>query len=120
MTNTFTFQPGFTWRKVGFLLYSDSLAYRDVIEANPGWDISSSPPVGSTLNRPTSPSIPGLTLPPAVSSGYSEANPETFFPFESREEYIKAVARYSPSALLDVEVVNGYSATSDRVLSYEG
>jgi hypothetical protein len=115
--STFTFGPNFTWRKAGFLFLSNSLAYRDVLNANPEWDITSSPPPGSTLVKPNSSGVGGLNMAPITTQSFPSPSPETYYPFDSRDEYILAVIRYSPSALKSVEKCNGYSSTSSRVLS---
>jgi hypothetical protein len=115
--NTFTFSPNFTWRKAGFLFLSNSLSYREVLDANPGWDITSSPPPGSTLKRPSSGKVGGLNMAPITTQNFPSPTPEVYYPFNSKDEYIMATIRYSPSALMDVEKCNGYTSTSSRVLS---
>jgi hypothetical protein len=112
--NTFVFQPGLTWRKAGYAMMSNSLAYRDVIEANPIWDITSSPPPGSVLYRPES-QYKGQTMETGLMG--STQNPESYYPFDSAEEYSKSFYRYNMQSLLDVERYNGWSLTSTPVLS---
>lgn len=115
--NTFPFIPGLTWRKAGFAFLSSSLAYREVIEANPGWDITAEPPPGSLLNSPETMVTRGLNQ-VARSSGlpYSNKDPMSYYPYDSWDEYVKSLVRYPPSALKNVEQCNGWSSTSDDVL----
>ncbi len=112
--NTFVFQPGLTWRKAGYAFLSDSLAYREVINANPIWDITYSPPPGSILYEPLSQSSK-LSMETGLMS--SSANPESYFPFDSASEFNKSFYRYNMQSLLDVERYNGWSLTSTPVLS---
>jgi hypothetical protein len=112
--NTFVFQPGLTWRKAGYAFFSDSLAYREVINANPVWDITSSPPPGSILYDPTS-----ETTQMSQSTGLMSnfGNPEDYYPFDSADEFNKSLYRYNMQSLLNVERNNGWSLTSTPVLS---
>lgn len=112
--NTFVFQPGLTWRKAGYAFFSDSLAYREVINANPIWDITSSPPPGSILYEPDA-STTGMSRETGLMS--SSQNPEDYFPFNSAEDFNKAFYRYNMQSLLNVERYNGWSLTSTPVLS---
>lgn len=112
--NTFVFQPGLTWRKAGYAFLSNSLAYRDVIEANPAWDITSSPPPGSVLFQPE-PRYAGGTMETGLMG--STENPESYYPFNSAEEYSKSFYRYNMQSLLDVERHNGWSLTSTPILT---
>lgn len=116
--NTFPFVPGLTWGKTGFLFFSNSLAYREVLEANTGWDITGLPPPGTLLNQPASYGMTrGLN---ATSMGntvdYSNSDPLSYYPYSSKQEYIDSIVRYPPSALRGVEKHNGWSLTSDDII----
>lgn len=111
--NTFIYQPGYTWRKTGFVFLSDSLAYRETLNNNPGWDITATPPPGSSLIEPTSVSV-GYTNTAAAGAG-SNADPLTYYPFDSRDEFVLSLARYNYSALSDVDRYNGWSFDSNKV-----
>ena len=112
--NTFVFQPGLTWRKAGYAFFSDSLAYREVINSNPIWDITSSPPPGSILYEPGS-NYGGASMETGLMS--SSENPESYYPFESASDFNKSFYRYNMQSLLNVERYNGWSLTSTPVLS---
>lgn len=118
--NNFTFESSYTWRKAGFILLSNSLAYREVINANPGWDITSSPSPGTLLNKPLSRGTSGMGTFPIASDLFPSSGSEVFYPFDSRDSYIEALAKYSPAALKSVEECNGYSSTSTRVITEQG
>jgi hypothetical protein len=52
---TVPFQPQFEWRRLGYLFYTDSLKYRDVLDANPQWNVMELPPLGAQIEvQPTS------------------------------------------------------------------
>lgn len=113
--NTFVFQSNYTWRKTGFVFLSDSLAYRETLNNNPGWDITATPPPGSSLIQPNRIGL-GVTDTAAVGAG-SNVDPLSYYPFDSREEFILSLARYNPSTLLNVDRYNGWSADSTNSLS---
>lgn len=113
--NTFVFQPGMTWRKLGFAFYSDSLSYRRVLDQNPAWNVMELPPPGTVLRGSmSSSSFGGASQQPSVFSQGTGANSLNFFPFNNSLDYYTALSRYSPSSLKSVERVNGY--TSDTFL----
>lgn len=115
--NTFIFQSGMTWRKAGYSFFSDSTSYREVINANPVWDITSTPPPGSGLYQPGysgsgSASFPALSSP---IGGETFVNSDSkYYPFLSEQEYVESLIKYSPSALMDVERYNGWTMSSDK------
>ena len=51
-----TWNPGDTWRKLGYYYYTDSLDYRGVIEQNPQWSVTEEPPVGTVMLLNVNPS----------------------------------------------------------------
>lgn len=116
--NTFVFQPGMTWRKLGFALHSNSLEYRKVLENNPIWDISKLPPPGTVLRGSLngSPSA-GASQQPSVYTQLGSDSFLEFFPFDSQIEYYAALVRYSPSSLRKVERINGLTSDSSPALT---
>lgn len=111
---TLSFQPGATWRKLGFVLYSDSLAYREVLEDNPQWDVLNHPPAGAALRsrKSVNSSGPGLSQQSSVIAPISDAGALLYYPFDNERDYLRSLLKYSPSAMKDVERVNGWSANS--------
>lgn len=117
--NTFVFQPGMTWRKIGFALYSNSLAYRDVLENNPVWSVTETPPPGTALRGSSSARMAGgATQQPSIYSIPSTTNYEDYYPFADSTEYFAALAKYSPSSLRKIDRINGL--TSDNVAALSG
>ena len=116
--NTFVFQPGMTWRKLGFALHSNSLEYRKVLENNPIWDISKLPPPGTVLRGSLngSPSA-GASQQPSVYTQSGLDPSLDYFPFESQTEYYGSLVRYSPSSLRKVERINGLTSDSFSALT---
>lgn len=111
----FYFQPGSTWRKLGFTLYSNSLSYRDILNDNPNWTVTENPPVGTELvssGGTAFTSSAGLSQQSPVIPTESFDNSLTYYPFDSEEGYLNSLFRYSPSALRGVERENGWSQNS--------
>jgi hypothetical protein len=111
------FQSGSTWRKLGYALYTDSLAYREVLNQNPQWSVIENPPIGTVLrnngNTPgSSGGYAGLSQQSPITPRPSGATTLDYFPFDNQAEYLSAALKYSPSALRDVERLNGWSANS--------
>jgi hypothetical protein len=117
---TLSFQPGATWRKLGFAVYSDSLAYREVLKDNPQWDVLSHPPLGTVLRgkRAQSNAGAGLSQQPSVISPISGSSSLLYYPFDNLAGYLESLRKYSPSALKSVERVNGWS--SNDIISDTG
>jgi hypothetical protein len=117
--NLFTFQPGMTWRKLGFAFSSDSLAYRKVLDQNPIWNVMELPPPGTVLkgSLQASPSA-GATQQPSVFSQGTGPTSLEFYPFDNSLDFYTALSRYSPNSLQNVERVNGY--TSDDNIVFVG
>lgn len=110
---TLSFQADSTWRKLGFALYSDSLAYRKILEDNPQWSVMQSPPVGASLRSLSgAASSIGLSQQSPIVSAGAEGSSLAYYPFESKEDYLKSLVKYNPSSLRDVERLNGWSQNS--------
>lgn len=117
--NTFVFQPGMTWRKLGFAMYSDSLAYREVLDNNPAWDVTQVPSPGTVLYGSTSQSSAGgASQQPSVFSQPEGQASIDYYPYSSQNAYYTALCRYTPPVLKKVERLNGW--TSDSYLAITG
>jgi hypothetical protein len=114
---TFPLPSNYDWKKLGYVLYGNSVDYRKVIADNPQWSLDYLPPVGTTLRfqgeKKTGVHSSGVSPIAATSASFS---PE-IFPFSSEEEYLKALERYSPDALLSVEETNGWTLDSVQALT---
>lgn len=114
MTVSFPFQQQSTWRQLGYLYFTDSLSYREVLEQNPQWNVTELPPIGaqirigSTLN-----STGGLVQGSFIFGPTLGATKFDIYPFDTTEAYVKSLVKYSPSAVLQRDKVNGYSLDSD-------
>lgn len=114
MTVSFPFQQQFTWRKLGYLLFSDSLAYREVLEQNPQWNVTELPPLGAQLRvRQTAQSTNTLTQGDFIFGEPLDDNNLEIFPFTTNESYVKALVKYSSSAVANREAINGYALDSE-------
>jgi hypothetical protein len=115
-TTSRPFQQGDTWRKLGYVYYTNSLEYREVINQNPQWTVVENPPVGAQL-----------LISPAGSSPNQQSlftdGPESFytqdiiFPYTSTDEFVAATIRYPLSALLNPYAINGYSQEDTQAFS---
>jgi hypothetical protein len=114
---SFAFQQQLTWRKLGYLFFTNSLSYREVLEQNRQWNVTELPPVGAQLVVNGSEAgrsnngIIGTTLTPAQQTGEDPA--QTIYPFNTPAEYEQAVDRYNLYGVLYRESLNGYSADSE-------
>jgi hypothetical protein len=106
-------QPEVTWRKLGFLFFTDSLAYRAVIEENPQWDVVTQPPLGAQL-QVSSPiaSTGGLSQSTFIFGIPSGNTQDAIFPFSTVQEYETAVDRYTLYSVLYKDSINGYTLDS--------
>jgi len=110
--NTLVFQPGMTWRKLGYGLYSDSMAYREVLDQNPKWSVTELPPVGTVLSSQTTPSLSGISQQSSVFGRPTGLSSLEYYPFESEGSYYSALSRYSRNSLAEVERLNGWTMDS--------
>ena len=103
------YQPQFTWRKLGYLFYTDSLEYRAVLEENPQWNVTELPPIGAQLRLPTPQSSNGLKQSSFVFNLPQGSQADAIFPFETQEAYNIALSKYTVAGVVLRESVNGYS-----------
>jgi hypothetical protein len=121
MTISVPFQQQFTWRKLGYLYFSDSLQYREVLAQNPQWKVTELPPLGAqmvfTPSANTMGTPGGLTqgsfltgLPPAQES-------TEIYPFDTEASYNEALYRYTLQGVIDRESLNGISFDSTTAIT---
>jgi hypothetical protein len=112
------FQQQFTWRKLGYLFFTDSLEYRAVLKENPQWTVTELPPLGAQLRLPTpSSSAGGLDQSSFVYGLPTGTTADFIFPFDTEAEYINSLVRYSSSAVTNREALNGYTQDSDAAFT---
>lgn len=110
---TLPFQPQFTWRKLGYQYYTNSLEYRSVLELNPQWTVMENPPTGAQLRLPTPENSGGSLQQATFISGTAEgAQADSIFPFDTRGEYEVALNRYTLQGVVLRESINGISYDS--------
>jgi phage baseplate assembly protein gpV len=122
MTVSVPFQQQDTFRKLGYLYFTDSLNYREVLSQNAQWKVTELPPVGAQLH--ISPSENSGGTPGGLTQGSfifglpnGEAEQEVY-PFDTREEYDLALYRYTLQGVVNRESINGYSF--DSVIAITG
>jgi hypothetical protein len=120
MSVSFPFQQQFTWRKLGFLYFTDSLSYREVLKENPQWKVTELPPIGAQIRLS---STATRTTPGGLSQGsfiFGLAPGDTaasFFPFDTEEDYINSLNRYTLQGVIDRENINGVSVDSTQAIT---
>ena len=121
MTVSVPFQPQFTWRKLGYLYYTNSLDYRKVLEQNPQWKVTELPPIGAQLrissSANTSGTPGGLTQGSFIFGLPSGQNSADIFPYDTKESYTAALDRYTLQGVVDRETLNGITFDSAQAIT---
>jgi hypothetical protein len=116
MNISITWNPGDTWRKLGYFYYTNSLQFRSVIEQNPQWSVIEEPPVGTVLSLNVDNS---RTLSTTNNSGFFSTETDEFtqaaiFPFEFQEQYDSQIKKYSVYSLVNYDELNGYTQDTQQ------
>jgi len=106
-----------TWRKLGYGFYSNSLAYRQVLDNNPRWSVVELPPPGTVLVGGTTNSGAGASQQSPIFGRSSGQEVLDFYPFSSEGEYFSSLSLYSRSSLREVSRLNGWSMDSSEVVT---
>ena len=119
MNVTITWNPGDTWRKLGYLYYTDSLQYRAVLEQNPQWSVMTEPPIGASLLLDVN---EARQLSATGNPGFFVDTPdvnmqEMVFPFEYPEQYYAQAAKYSLYSIVNYNECNGYTMDTPEALT---
>jgi hypothetical protein len=118
MTVSFPFQQEHTFRKLGYLYYTNSTDYRAVLEENPQWKVTELPPVGAQIRVSGTEGTQGtLTQGSFVFSGASSTQSNQIFPFDTEEDYNTALYRYNLQGVVDREELNGISFDSVQAIT---
>jgi hypothetical protein len=124
MTISVPFQQQFTFRKLGYLYYTNSLSYREVLEENPQWKVTELPPIGAQIRvgaNGKSGGVPGgLSQGSFIFGLPSGQQRDAIFPFETEEDYTKALDRYTVQGVVDREKLNGLSLDSSSAVTGTG
>ncbi len=121
MTVSLPFQQEYTWRKLGYLYFTDSLNYREVLAQNSQWKVTELPPIGAQLHVSASENIGGT--PGGLTQGSfifglpnGEAEKE-IYPYNTEEEYDTALYRYTLQGVVDRESLNGLTFDSEQAIT---
>lgn len=121
MTVSFPWQPQYTWRKLGYLAYTDSTDYRQVLEQNPQWNVWELPPEGAQLRVSAignSTGVPGTLAQGSFITGLQTGDlSDAIFPYDTLEEYNTALYRYTLQGVLDRETINGITFDSTQAIT---
>lgn len=121
MTVSVPFQQQFTWRKLGYLCFTDSLQYREVLAQNPQWKVTELPPLGAQLrlspSGSTSGNPGGLTQGSFIFGRAAGENAARIYPFNTQEEYTASLNRYTLQGVLDREIINGITFDSTQAIT---
>jgi hypothetical protein len=121
MTVSVPFQQQFTWRKLGYLYFTDSLSYREVLNQNPQWKVTELPPIGAQLR------ITGTSNGNGTTGGLSQGSfifglptgeqRDAIYPFDTTESYVEALNRYTVQGVVDRDSINGVHLDSASAIT---
>jgi hypothetical protein len=121
MTVSVPFQQQFTWRKLGYLYFTNSLDYREVLEQNPQWKVTELPPIGAQLrlspSANTSGTPGGLTQGSFLFGLPSGQETAQIFPYDTEADYEIALNRYTLQGVIDREELNGITYDSTQAIT---
>jgi hypothetical protein len=118
MAVSLPFQQQFTWRKLGYLFFQDSLSYRQVLEQNPQWVLDKLPPIGAQIQIKGSNGASGsLTQGNFIFGLPAGSERDAIFPFETEADYTEALNRYTLQGVVEREGINGYSIDSTQAVT---
>jgi hypothetical protein len=121
MTVSLPFQQEHTWRKLGYLYFTDSLNYREVLLQNPQWKVTELPPVGAQLHispSENSGGTPGGLTQGSFIFGLPSGSAELeVYPFDSESEYTTALNRYTLQGVVERESINGLTFDSPQAVT---
>ena len=118
MTISLPFQQQFTFRKLGYLYFENSLSYRQVLEQNPQWKVTELPPVGAELRvQGAQGSAGGLTQGNFIFGLPLGDQRDVIFPFETEPEYVAALNRYTLQGVVGRQTINGVTLDSEQAFT---
>jgi hypothetical protein len=121
MSVSFPFQQQHTWRKLGYLYFTNSLDYRTVLEENPQWKVTELPPLGAQIRLSPSNGAAGtpstLTQGSFIFGSNTQEQSLRIFPYDDEEEYNAALYRYTLQGVVDRETINGITFDSTQAIT---
>ena len=114
---TIPFQQQFTFRKLGYLYYTNSLDYRTVLEQNPQWTVTELPPLGATLTLPNVKNTTGGLVQSSFVFGLPQNTAaDDIYPFNTQDDYAKALVKYTVAGVQNRVALNGLTLDSDQAV----
>jgi hypothetical protein len=121
MTVSVPWQQQHTWRKLGYLYFTNSLEYRQVLEENPQWKVTELPPIGAQLRLSpaanTSGTPGGLTQGSFIFGLPTGENAAEIFPYDTEASYTQALNRYTLQGVVERESINGITFDSTQAIT---
>jgi hypothetical protein len=118
MTVSLPFQQSFTYRKLGYLFFQDSLAYRTVLEQNPQWRMNKLPPIGAQLKiTGNGGASNGLSISPFIFGLPTGNESDAIFPFDTEREYVASLNRYTFKGVVNRANLNGITMDSTQAIT---
>jgi hypothetical protein len=121
MTVSFPFQPQHTWRKLGYLYFTNSLDYRQVLDQNPQWKVTELPPLGAQIRLKSAngtTGTPGGLTQGSFIFGYPTGQQKTnIYPYDTEESYNLALNRYTLQGVINREEINGITFDSTQAIT---
>jgi hypothetical protein len=115
---SFPFQQQHTYRKLGYLYFTDSLDYRTVLEENPQWNVTELPPLGAQMRvTATQGDRGGLAQGSFLFGQASGSTQQIIYPYDTEKEYVLALARYSGGAVANRQTINGLTADTTEAFT---
>ena len=112
------FQQQFTWRKLGYLYFEDSLSYRKVLEQNPQWTVTELPPLGAELLIKGQNGTAGtLSQGNFIFGSPNAAVYDSVFPYDTEESYTAALDRYTLQGVVERGAINGVTLDSPQAIT---
>ena len=121
MTISVPFQPADTWRKLGYIYFTDSMNYREVLNQNAQWKVTELPPIGAQLQ--ISPSENSGGTPGGLTQGSfifgltANESSQDIYPFDSQEEYTMSLERYTLQGVVERDSLNGLTFDSRQAIT---
>jgi hypothetical protein len=118
MSISVPFQQQFTYRKLGYLYFEDSLSYREVLEQNPQWSVTELPPIGAQLLiGGQNGSAGGLSQGNFIFGLSSASTYDEIFPYETEASYTEALNRYTLQGVVKRNTLNGITLDSPQAFT---
>ena len=118
MTVSIPFEPQFSWRKLGYLYFTDSLSYREVLEQNPQWTVTELPPIGAQLRISGANGFAGtLTQGSFIFGLPAGQQADAIFPYDTEQEYVDALDKYTVQGVVERDTINGITLDSIQAIT---